>query len=83
MPHSGEQPKRYIRDDVEAFRAEMIGSYEVARDMGIDVRKIEKILKGHGATPVAWKFYRRAEIADALKIDLSSNTNQHSSLVLA
>ena len=83
MPHSGEQPKRYIRDDVEAFRAKMIGSYEVARDMGIDVRKIEKILKGHGATPVAWKFYRRAEIADALKIDLSSNTNQHSSLVLA
>jgi hypothetical protein len=83
LPHSGEQPKRYIRDDVEAFRVQMIGSYEVARDMGIDVRKIEKTLRGHGVTPVSWKFYRREQIADALKIDLSSNTNQHSSLVLA
>lgn len=83
MPHSGEQPKRYIRDDVEAFRAQMIGSYEVARDMDIDVRKIDKALRGHDVTPVAWKFYRREEIADVLKIDLSSKAHQHSSLMLA
>ena len=60
----------------------MLGSYEVDRDIGIGVGKIDRALRNHGATPVAWKFYRRQDIMGVFPVILNDDPALRSALML-
>ncbi|HBC14330.1 MAG TPA: hypothetical protein DC026_01310 [Erythrobacter sp.] len=68
LPHSGEMPRLYKRDAVEAFWSKAIHTYEIARLTASQPLKVTRRLAEAQAVPLAWKFFDRRAIGKIFAI---------------